>query len=245
MLGGHAAFLVLAAFILIFVQAPSLPRITLLVLVVGNTLSALQWQSSLDLLTMAVLLASVTAGMAVYTHTHYLSMTYYVVTLSAICSILHSGNWGITLMKKRRTGMGMLQWRQSESNDEMDCYEKEDKLHGTFMSDTPTKPHPSSFLLNTPTKNHAPLFLSDTPTEHHPLTTKAGLLNSELQDLVDDMTTEEYTSYRSDLSANQVNSSAILQPSRTKCKAITKGGLPCKINPTKGSPYCRRHSRLS
>ena len=62
MLGGHAAFLLLAAFILIFVQAPSLPRIVLLVLVVANTLSALQWQSSLDLLTLAVLLAAVTAG---------------------------------------------------------------------------------------------------------------------------------------------------------------------------------------
>ena len=151
-------------------------------------------------------------------------------------------------MKKKRPNMGMLTWRQSGSNDDrdgMDCYEKEDALHEAFVSDTPAKHHSSSFLLNTPTKTHAPLFLSDTPTEHHPLTTKAGLLSSELQDLVDDMTTEEYTSYRSDLSANQVNSSTILQPSRTKCQAITKGGLQCKINPLKGSPYCRRHSRLS
>ena len=61
-LAGHAAFLLLSALVLMFVQAPVLPRVALLVLVVGNALAALQWGSGLDLSFLGLLLAAVTAG---------------------------------------------------------------------------------------------------------------------------------------------------------------------------------------
>ena len=62
LLVGHAAFLLLSALVLMFVQAPVLPRVALLVLVVGNVLAALQWGSGLDLSWVGLLLAAVTAG---------------------------------------------------------------------------------------------------------------------------------------------------------------------------------------
>lgn len=65
LLAGHVAFLLLAALVLMFVQAPALPRVALLVLVVGNALAALQWGSGLDLAWLGLLLVAVTAGLCV------------------------------------------------------------------------------------------------------------------------------------------------------------------------------------
>jgi hypothetical protein len=206
-LGGHAAFLLLAAFILIFVQAPSLPRIVLLVLVVANTLSALQWQSSLDLLTLAVLLAAVTAG-----------------------------DWTVTKMRRKEPSLGMLKWTASTpiktSENGEDCNVPLTPCGAVPLGPTTTDTPHSQHLLGTARNSCIPGL-------------KDSFLGSELQDLVDDMTTDEYTSLKADLSSNQGETNWVPLPSKGKCQGVTKVGSKCRYNSLKGSPYCRRHANLS
>ena len=65
---------------------------------------------------------------------------------------------------------------------------------------------------------------------------------SELQDLVDDMTVEEYSSFSGHMSASDPR---LVHPQRIKCQAVTRGGTPCKLNHTAGSLFCRRHTPLN
>lgn len=65
---------------------------------------------------------------------------------------------------------------------------------------------------------------------------------SELQDLVDDMTAEEYSSFSGHMSASDPR---LVHPQRIKCQAVTRGGTPCKLNHTAGSLFCRRHTPLN
>ena len=58
----NVAFLFFFALFLMFVQAPALPRLVLILSVIGNTLIHLYCDYSLDVLTLAALVASITIG---------------------------------------------------------------------------------------------------------------------------------------------------------------------------------------
>ncbi len=58
----HASFLLLATLVVLFVRAPGLARISLLLLVVGNAIGELRFRASLSLYTLTVLEVAIVIG---------------------------------------------------------------------------------------------------------------------------------------------------------------------------------------
>ena len=79
----------------------------------------------------------------------------------------------------------------------------------------------------------------DTPFCQPAMPSLDNTMVTELQDLVNDMTTEEYSSFSDHMSASAPR---LACPQRARCGAVTRSGTPCKLNHMTGSLFCRRHT---
>ncbi|XP_059579668.1 protein brambleberry isoform X2 [Alligator mississippiensis] len=237
----HAAYFLLAALLLAFLQTPGLPRAALLVLVAANALSELQRAASLGFPALTALLVLVIMG-------HWL--------LTSVCH----GAWRVQGQKPRLTLLPTPQRavgaradpssrRTSTPDRECETSLLKEELHQledmSYLPDGPylepdslrlspssTAPGPGlghatslrriSFARST---WHEVLERRATPDKRHPGLSPASLLRcySPNQTLASDMST------------------SLLSP-RSLCQGVTRAGQPCRKKAVLGQNFCHVHA---
>ena len=166
----------------------------------------------------------------------YSAQPHAIIHLECLLTYPSTGDWTVTKMRRKEPSLGMLKWTASTpiktSENGEDCNVPLTPCGAVPLGPTTTDTPHSQHLLGTARNSCIPGL-------------KDSFLGSELQDLVDDMTTDEYTSLKADLSSNQGETNWVPLPSKGKCQGVTKVGSKCRYNSLKGSPYCRRHANLS
>ena len=148
------------------------------------------------------------------------------------CTLTHtvpSGDWCVCVMRRGQLLRPSLMLARTHGTKGSD-----DSEGASEVSYSPDQ-HSVSLGSSTDAVTDTSLSHPATPSLEYPMT-------SELQDLVDDMTVEEYSSFSDHMSANVPH---LAHPHRVKCQALTRGGTPCRLNHTAGSLFCRRHTPMN
>ncbi|XP_025068527.1 protein brambleberry-like [Alligator sinensis] len=237
----HAAYFLLAALLLAFLQTPGLPRAALLVLVAANALSELQRAASLGFPALTALLVLVITG-------HWL--------LTSVCH----GAWrvqgqkpGLALLPPPQRAVGARadpsSRRTSTPDRECETSLLKEELHqledmsylpdGPYLEPDSLRPSPSSAAPG-PGLGHATslrrislarstwhevLERRATSDKRHPGLSPASLLRcySPNQTLASDMST------------------SLLSP-RSLCQGVTRAGQPCRKKAVPGQDFCHVHA---